>query len=130
MKVAPDDPVYQVNAVWLGPAQGGSAVTFPWTARYIAYGVWLALFLLILLVEAVTPLSVHIPPIWEICIATLATYAVLGYINHERPIVSLWQTLLAEVRAPRPTKTTATVVADRSTMPSRARPQLYTRSHL
>ena len=130
MRLVPDDFVYNVRAVWLGPSQGGSALTFPWTARYIAYGVWLALFLLVLFVEAITPLLVHIPPIWEICLTTLATYAVLGFIDHERPIASLWQTLRAEIRAPRPARPVTREVVDRSRIPSREKPQLYTRSHL
>jgi hypothetical protein len=49
MRVTPDDEVYRVNTVWLGP----SGLTFPWTARYLAYATWLAVFLLVLLVEAV-----------------------------------------------------------------------------
>jgi hypothetical protein len=98
MRVAPDDEVYRVNTVWLGP----SGLTFPWTARYLAYAAWLVTFLLILLVEAVTPLSVHIPPIWELCLATLFTYGVMGFVDHERPISAVWQTFLSDVTAPRP----------------------------
>ena len=33
MRVVPDDEVYRVNTVWLGPR----GLTFPWTARYLAY---------------------------------------------------------------------------------------------
>src|SRR5664280_2472529 len=90
MRVAPDDEVYRVNTVWLGPR----GLTFPWTARYLAYAVWLMIFLLILAVEAVTPLSIGVPPVWEICIATLLTYAVMGFVDHERPLRSVWQTCL------------------------------------
>ncbi len=35
MRVRPDDEVYRINTVWLGPR----GLTFPWTARYLAYGV-------------------------------------------------------------------------------------------
>ena len=38
--IRPDDEVYRVDAVWLGP-QG---FTLPWSARYSAYGIWLMLF--------------------------------------------------------------------------------------
>ncbi|MFI7586212.1 hypothetical protein ACIB24_03965 [Spongisporangium articulatum] len=95
--MAPDDEVYRVNTVWLGP----SGLTFPWTARYLAYATWLIVFLLILLVEALTPLTVHVPPVWELCIATLATYGVMGFVDHERPITAVWQTFMADLRAPR-----------------------------
>lgn len=98
MRVTPDDEVYRVNTVWLGP----SGLTFPWTARYIAYATWLVAFLLILLVEAITPLSVHIPPIWEICLATLGTYGLMGFIDHERPAKAVWQTFVSDLTAPRP----------------------------
>ena len=99
MRVSPDDEVYRVNTVWLGP----SGLTFPWTARYIAYATWLAVFLIVLLVEAITPLTVHIPPVWEICITTLVTYALMGFIDHEKPARSVWQTFVADLTAPRPT---------------------------
>ena len=46
MLVRPDDEVYRVDAVWLGP-QG---LTLPWTARYSAYGIWVVLFVGVLLV--------------------------------------------------------------------------------
>ena len=97
MRVAPDDEVYRVNTVWLGPR----GLTFPWTARYIAYAVWLMIFMLILGVEAVTPLNVGLPPVWEICIATLLTYAVMGFVDHERPVSAVWQTFVADLSAPR-----------------------------
>ncbi len=100
MRVSPDDEVYRVNTVWLGP----SGLTFPWTARYIAYATWLAVFGIVLLVEAITPLTVHIPPVWEICITTLVTYAVMGFIDHEKPARAVWQSFVADLTAPRPTK--------------------------
>jgi hypothetical protein len=98
MRVSPDDEVYRVNTVWLGP----SGLTFPWTARYLAYATWLAVFLVVLLIEAITPLTVHIPPIWEICLTTLFTYGLLGFIDHERPVKAVWQTFMADLTTPRP----------------------------
>jgi hypothetical protein len=100
MRVSPDDEVYRVNTVWLGP----SGLTFPWTARYIAYATWLAVFGIVLLVEAITPLTVHIPPVWEICITTLVTYAVMGFIDHEKPARAVWQSFVSDLTAPRPAK--------------------------
>jgi hypothetical protein len=97
MRVIPDDEVYRVNTVWLGPA----GLTLPWTARYMAYAVWLSLFLLMLLFERITPLSVGLPPIWEICLTTLLTYAAMGLVDHERPIKAVWQTFRADLTAPR-----------------------------
>lgn len=97
MRVDPDDEVYRVNTVWLGPR----GFTFPWTARYVAYAVWLLAFLVILLVEAVTPLHVSALPVWEISIATFLTYFVMGFVDHDRPVAAVWQTFVADISAPR-----------------------------
>jgi len=98
MRVTPDDEVYRVNTVWLGP----TGLTFPWTARYLAYATWLAVFLLVLLVEAISPLTVSTVPIWEICVTTLFTYGLMGFIDHERPARAVWQSFMVDLTAPRP----------------------------
>lgn len=97
MLLRPDDEVYRVDAIWLGP-QG---LTLPWSARYSAYGIWLVLFASVLLVEAVLPMRVSVPPVWELVLTILATYALTGVIDHDRPLSSVWQTLLVELTAPR-----------------------------
>ncbi len=94
VRVRPDDDVYRINAVWLGP----TGWTWPWQARYMAYVVWLALFTAILIVEAVTPLSIGLPPVWELCIAVLGTYGLMTVVTHDRPLRSLWQTTAGELR--------------------------------
>jgi hypothetical protein len=98
MRIRPDDDVYRVNAVWLGP----KGLTFPWTARYLAYGSWLLIFCVILAIEAITPLSVGVPPLWEITISVLVTYGLMGMVDHDRPVKSVAEMLYAEVSAPRP----------------------------
>ena len=97
MVIRPDDEVYRVDAVWLGP-QG---LTLPWSARYSAYGIWVVLFIGVLLVEAVLPIPVSIPPVWELVLTILATYALTGVIDHDRPLITVWQLLRNELRAPR-----------------------------
>ena len=97
MRLRPDDEVYRVDAVWLGPA----GMTLPWSARYSAYGIWLLLFTALLLVEAVLPMRVSVPPVWEVVLSVLATYAVTTFIDHERPVRSVWQLVRAETTAPR-----------------------------
>jgi hypothetical protein len=109
MRVAPDDEVYRVNTVWLGPR----GLTFPWTARYLAYAVWLATFGIVLVFEALTPLSVGVPPTWEVVITTLFTYAVMGFVDHERPVASVWQTFVADLSAPRGASSRTTVTSTR-----------------
>jgi hypothetical protein len=100
MLLRPDDEVYRVDAVWLGPR----GLTLPWSARYTAYGIWVVLFVGILLVEAVLPMRVSVPPVWEMVFAILATYAVTGVVDHDRPLVSVLQLARSELRAPRAPK--------------------------
>lgn len=100
MLLRPDDEVYRVDAVWLGPR----GLTLPWSARYTAYGIWLVLFVGVLLVEAVLPMRVSVPPVWEAVLSILATYAVTTVIDHDRPLVSVFQLVRAEVTAPRSRK--------------------------
>jgi hypothetical protein len=97
MLIRPDDEVYRVDAVWLGPR----GMTLPWSARYTAYGIWLVLFVGILLVEVVLPMSVTVPPVWEAVLSILATYALTGVIDHDRPLGSVFQLVRWELRAPR-----------------------------
>jgi hypothetical protein len=97
MLIRPDDDVYQVDAVWLGP-QG---FTLPWSARYSAYGIWVILFVGVLTLEAVLPMQVSVPPVWELVVTILATYALTGVIDHDRPLSSVWELLRNELRAPR-----------------------------
>ena len=97
MRLKPDDDVYRINAVWLGPR----GLTLPWVARYSAYAIWLVFFLAILLVEGLTPLRVGVPPVWEFALSVLGTYAVMGFVDHERPVRSLAELAVTEVTAPR-----------------------------
>ena len=100
MLLRPDDDVYRVDAVWLGPR----GLTLPWAARYSAYGIWVVLFVGVLLVEAVLPMPVTIPPVWELVLTILATYALTGVIDHDRPLISVLQLLRSEAGAPRKPK--------------------------
>jgi hypothetical protein len=108
MLIRPDDDVYRVDAVWLGP-QG---LTLPWSARYSAYGIWVVLFVGVLVVEAVLPMRVSLPPVWELVLTILATYALTGVIDHDRPLSSVWETARAELTAPRAVKQARPVRVD------------------
>ena len=112
MRLRPDDEVYRVDAVWLGPR----GLTLPWSARYSAYGIWLVLFLAVLLVEALLPMPVSVPPVWELVLTILATYALTGVIDHDRPLVSVWHLLRAEATAPRPSQAVRPVRTSASTV--------------
>src|SRR3954452_10731548 len=100
MRLRPDDDVYRVDAVWLGPR----GLTLPWSARYSAYGIWLVLFVGVLVLEAALPVSVSMPPVWEFVLSVLAPYALTGVTDHERPLTSVWHILQDEMRAPKAPK--------------------------
>lgn len=70
------------------------------------------LFVAILLVEAILPMSVSVPPVWELVLSILATYAVTGVIDHERPLSSALRTLTAELTAPREPREQRPVLLD------------------
>lgn len=108
MLIRPDDEVYRVHAVWLGPR----GFTLPWAARYSAYGIWLTLFLGVLLVEAMLPMRVTVPPVWELVLTILATYALTGVVDHDRPLSNVWHTVRAEVTAPRASRPSQPVLLD------------------
>jgi hypothetical protein len=97
VRLRPDDDVYRINAVWLGPR----GLTLPWVARYSAYAIWLIVFLVILAIEGITPLTIGVPPVWEFAISVLITYAVMGFVDHERPVRALVELGKSEVTAPR-----------------------------
>lgn len=93
MRVEPDDAIFRINAVFLGPKE----MSFPWAARYVAYGVWAALFSLLILFEAVTPMSVGRPPLYPFVLSILGTYAVMAAVDHDRTVKSVWETAVVEV---------------------------------
>lgn len=102
MRLRSDDDLYRVRSVWLGP----TGTTLPWAARYLAYGVGLGFAVFVLLLRAATPLS-GTPGTWDVGFVVLATYAVMGVVDHDRPVRSVIQTCVAEARAPRNPKPTA-----------------------
>jgi hypothetical protein len=106
MRVSPDDEVWRTRTVWLGP----TGWTFPWTARYLAYAVWLASFAAILLAEAATPLHVVSLLIWDLTGATLATCGLMSLVDYERPLSSVLDLAKVEFSTPRTPRSTSTVL--------------------
>lgn len=99
LTVRPDDEVYQFDTVWLGPDE----YTLPIQARYVAWGTWLACFLLAAAV--LIPLGGQSPGgvlgsvMWAIAVSVVAARAVMLVVDHERPLRSLPRLLGAEARA-------------------------------
>lgn len=98
MRIRTDDEIYRVDAVWLGPPKA----TFPWRARYVAWGVGLAVFLLVLTVERRMGFGFgFFTTAWAIVITVLLTRIITAKITHERPLTAVAAMLLRELTAPR-----------------------------
>lgn len=97
MRLFADDDVRRVNAVWLGP----HGYTLPFAARYSAWVVCAVIFGLIVLFEAVTPMSVSTVPVWEAMIAMVATTWLMTLVNHDTPIGSVLADFRTELSGPR-----------------------------
>ena len=98
VQVRTDDEVYRVDAVWLGPPKA----TFPWRARYSAYGVGLLVMIVVMFIQRRLGIDLGFFSIaWALLITVLITRFVSRRINDERPLLE-WLTLFShELRGPR-----------------------------
>ncbi|MFC9431486.1 hypothetical protein [Streptomyces sp. NPDC056987] len=98
-----DDDVYQVDNIFLGPR----GTSFPWRARYQAYGVASALTVIMLIIEN----KLGVIGLWGIAYGMLAviflTRKIMPHVTHEHSVKALLKTVINEVRAPRSHKSTA-----------------------
>lgn len=99
MRIRTDDEVYRVDAVWLGPPRA----TMPWRARYVAWGVGVFVFLIVLTVERRLGISLFWSIAWGIVITILLTRIICAKISHERPLSAVTSMWLRELTAPRET---------------------------
>ncbi|WP_051400268.1 hypothetical protein [Haloechinothrix halophila] len=102
MRIRTDDDVYRVDAVWLGPPKA----TFPWRARYVAWGVGFAVFLLVLTIERQLGISFgFFSTAWAFVITIGVTRLITSRINHERPLGSVLAMWFRELTTPREQQT-------------------------
>lgn len=97
MRIRTDDEVYRVDAVWLGPPRA----TMPWRARYVAWGVGVFVFLLVLTVERRIGISLFWAIAWGLVVTVLLTRIITSKISHERPLTAVSAMWLRELTAPR-----------------------------
>ncbi|MPZ85637.1 MAG: hypothetical protein GEV28_36765 [Actinophytocola sp.] len=97
MRIRTDDEVYRVDAVWLGPPKA----TMPWRARYVAWGVGLVVFLLVLTVERRMGISLFWSIAWGLVMTIVLTRLICSRISHERPLGSVTTMWVRELTAPR-----------------------------
>jgi hypothetical protein len=99
LTVRPDDEVYQFDTVWLGPDE----YTLPIQARYVAWGTWLACFLvagaILVPLGGGGPAGVLGSFIWSLALSVVLSRAVMLVVDHERPLRSLPALFSAEARA-------------------------------
>lgn len=100
MRIRTDDEVYRVDAVWLGPPKA----TFPWRARYVAWGVGIIVFLLVLAAERRMNIGFgFFSTAWAAVITIAITRVICSRISHERPLTAVLVMWLRELTAPRET---------------------------
>ena len=97
MRIRTDDEVYRVDAVWLGPPRA----TMPWRARYVAWGVGVFVFLVVLTVERRLGIDLFWSIAWGLVITILITRMITSKISHERPLSAVAAMWLRELTAPR-----------------------------
>ncbi|HEX2133512.1 MAG TPA: hypothetical protein VHH15_18350 [Actinophytocola sp.] len=103
MRIRTDDEVYRVDAVWLGPPRA----TMPWRARYVAWGVGVVVFLVVLTVERRIGISLFWSIAWGLVVTVLITRLICSRISHERPLSSVTAMWVRELTAPREATTGA-----------------------
>ncbi len=87
-----------MDAVWLGPPKA----TFPWRARYVAWGVGIPVFLLVLTVERQLGLGFSFfSTAWAFVGTILITRLITAKISHERPLGAVLAMWVRELHAPR-----------------------------
>jgi len=102
VRIRTDDEIYRVDAVWLGPPKA----TFPWRARYVAWGIGIAVFLLVLAVERRMNIGFSFfSTAWALVITIALTRLIGSRISHERPLSAVLVMWLRELTAPRETTT-------------------------
>jgi hypothetical protein len=98
LRIRTDDDVYRVDAVWLGPPRA----TFPWRARYVAWGVGTVMFLVVLGVERQLGIGFSFFSTgWGLLITIALTRLIGSRISHERPLTAVALMWLRELTAPR-----------------------------
>jgi hypothetical protein len=99
-QVRPDDAVRRFPAVWLGPDD----MTLPAPVRYSALGLWLAAvtaggiaYLAAARLGLYRPTLIGV--VWLLCLATLATYAVMRVVDSDLPLPAVAAVAVAEARS-------------------------------
>jgi len=121
VRIRTDDEVYRVDAVWLGPPKA----TFPWRARYVAWGVGTVVFLVVLTVFRQMGINLFWSIGWGMAVTIGITMIICARISHERPLGAVLTMWVRELTAPREIVTgqggavTASAIRVRGELPRR-----------
>jgi hypothetical protein len=113
VKIEPDDEIYRVNAVWLGPEQ----FPFPWRATYRAYGLGLVL----LVVGVGVMRQLYGVTFWSFAFVLVTTIKLTQIVNRrmgfDRPFTAVLAMAVHEISGPRhSTRTRGIVLAAKSVL--------------
>src|SRR6266568_4905579 len=98
MRVHPDDEVYRVNSVWLGPPKA----LMPFRARYVAWGIGMATFLVLFGLARGFGFGFNFFTVmWTMVLTVVVTRVVGRLINHERPLGTVLSMAFYELTGPR-----------------------------
>lgn len=98
MEIRTDDDVYRVDSVWLGPPKA----TMPWHVRYVAWGIGLVVFFLVIAAERAVGIGFGLFSTgWGLVLTVAITRALARMINYERPLGAVLSLFVSEVRTPR-----------------------------
>jgi hypothetical protein len=96
--VRTDDEIYRVDSVWLGPPRA----TFPWRARYVAYGLGLLVMIFIMFVQRRVGIGLDFFSVAWALVLTVAITRFLGQrIDYERPLGQVVALFRHEITGPR-----------------------------
>ncbi|MFC4946844.1 hypothetical protein [Pseudonocardia sp. GCM10023141] len=98
MLVRTDDEIYRVDSVWLGPPRA----TFPWRARYVAYGLGLLVMIAIMFVQRRIGIGLDFFSVaWALLLTVVFTRFLGQRINYERPLGQVLAHFKLEISGPR-----------------------------
>lgn len=98
MLVRTDDEIYRVDSVWLGPPRA----TFPWRARYVAYGLGLLVMIVIMFVQRRVGIGLDFFSVaWALLLTVVITRFLGKRINYERPLGQVLEHFRHEITGPR-----------------------------
>jgi hypothetical protein len=96
--VRPDDEVYRVDSVWLGPPRA----TFPWRARYVSYALGLVVMILVMFVQRRIGIGLDFFSVaWALVVTVVLTRFLGQRIDDERPLGQVFVLFWHEVSGPR-----------------------------